>query len=83
MQLLWKILSFPLIVLVKIYQYLISPIFPASCRYTPTCSNYMLESIRVWGPFKGTWLGIRRISSCHPWGGHGHDPVPEKKNVKP
>jgi hypothetical protein len=83
MQLLWKILSFPLIVLVKIYQYLISPIFPASCRYTPTCSNYMLEAIRVWGPFKGTWLGIRRISSCHPWGGHGHDPVPEKKNVKP
>lgn len=83
MKLLWKILSFPLIVLVKIYQYLISPIFPASCRYTPTCSNYMLEAIRVWGPFKGTWLGIRRISTCHPWGGHGHDPVPEKKNVKP
>ncbi|MFN5148514.1 MAG: membrane protein insertion efficiency factor YidD [Flavobacteriia bacterium] len=77
-----KILSFPLIVLVKGYQYLISPILPASCRYTPTCSNYMLEAINIWGPFKGTWLGIRRISSCHPWGGHGHDPVPDKNKSK-
>lgn len=82
MNLLWKILAFPLIILVKGYQYLISPIFPATCRYTPTCSNYMLEAIRVWGPFKGTWLGIRRIASCHPWGGHGHDPVPEKHKSK-
>jgi putative membrane protein insertion efficiency factor len=74
-----KILSFPLIVLVKGYQYLISPIFPPTCRYMPTCSNYMLEAIKVWGPFKGTWLGIKRISTCHPRGGHGYDPVPEKK----
>jgi len=42
----------------------------------------MLEAINIWGPFKGTWLGIRRISSCHPWGGHGHDPVPDKNKSK-
>lgn len=79
MQIAKRILSFPIIVLVKIYQWIISPILPASCRYTPTCSNYMLEAINIWGPFKGTWLGLKRIGSCHPWGGHGHDPVPEKE----
>jgi uncharacterized protein len=79
MHLLKKVFGFPLIVLVKIYQYIISPIFPATCRYTPTCSHYMIEAINVWGPIKGTYLGLKRIGSCHPWGGHGHDPVPEKK----
>ncbi|MFN3800539.1 membrane protein insertion efficiency factor YidD [Belliella pelovolcani] len=67
-----KIAIFP----VLIYQYLISPLFPASCRYTPTCSNYMKQAIMKHGVFKGGWLGIKRIASCHPWGGHGHDPVP-------
>ena len=62
---------------VKVYQYLISPILPASCRYNPTCSNYMIQAIKEWGPLKGVWLGVRRISSCHPWGGMGDDPVPE------
>lgn len=79
MRVLFTILSFPIIILVKIYQWIISPLFPQSCRYTPTCSNYMLEALKVWGPFKGTYLGIKRIASCHPWGGHGHDPVPERK----
>jgi putative membrane protein insertion efficiency factor len=79
MQMIFKILSFPILLLVKMYQWVISPIFPASCRFTPTCSNYMLEAVRVWGPFKGTYLGVRRILSCHPWGRHGHDPVPQKK----
>jgi putative membrane protein insertion efficiency factor len=65
---------------VKVYQYLISPILPQSCRYNPTCSNYMIGAIKEWGPLKGTWLGIKRISSCHPWGGMGEDPVP--KNPK-
>lgn len=74
-----KILSFPFIALVKIYQWIISPIFPQSCRYTPTCSHYMIEAINVWGPFKGVYLGVKRIGSCHPWGGQGHDPVPQKK----
>jgi uncharacterized protein len=62
---------------VKIYQYVISPIFPASCRYNPTCSHYMIHAIKEWGPLKGSWMGIRRISSCHPWGGMGEDPVPD------
>ena len=74
------ILISPLIFLVKIYQWFISPILPASCRYTPTCSHYMIEALKVWGPIKGTFLGIKRIASCHPRGGHGYDPVPEKKN---
>jgi putative membrane protein insertion efficiency factor len=74
-----KIIGFPLILLIKIYQYLISPIFPAACRFKPTCSSYMIESIKVWGPGKGLFLGIKRILSCHPWGGHGDDPVPQKK----
>jgi len=72
------ILISPLIFLVKIYQWFISPILPASCRYTPTCSHYMIEALKVWGPIKGTFLGIKRIASCHPHGGHGYDPVPEK-----
>lgn len=79
MQTIRLILGFPIIVLVKIYQWIISPLLPQSCRYTPTCSVYMIEAIRVWGPIRGTWLGLKRIASCHPWGGHGHDPVPERK----
>ncbi|WP_341902516.1 membrane protein insertion efficiency factor YidD [Fluviicola taffensis] len=68
-----------LIIPVKIYQWVISPILPNSCRYDPTCSAYMIEALRIHGPIKGLWLGTRRISRCHPWGGHGYDPVPEKR----
>jgi len=75
-----QILNFPIVLLVKLYQYIISPIFPASCRYTPTCSSYMLDALKEWGVLKGTYLGLKRILSCHPWGGHGHDPVPRKNN---
>ena len=67
---------FPLVVVVKFYQLCISPIFPASCRYNPTCSQYALEALRRHGLFKGSWLAFRRIMRCHPWGGHGDDPVP-------
>ena len=49
---------------------------PARCRYTPTCSEYGLQAIQKYGPFKGGWLTLKRMGSCHPWGGHGHDPVP-------
>jgi len=67
-----KIAIFPVLV----YQYTISPLFPASCRYTPTCSQYAKEAILKHGVFKGGWMAIKRIISCNPWGGHGHDPVP-------
>lgn len=63
---------------VRFYQMAISPLFPPSCRYTPSCSQYMIEAIRVWGPFRGLWMGIRRILRCNPFGGHGHDPVPPR-----
>lgn len=73
-----KAISFVLILLVKFYQYAISPFLPNSCRYTPTCSQYMIEAIKKYGFIKGGWLGLKRLSSCHPWGGHGHDPVPKR-----
>lgn len=62
--------------LIRFYQIFISPIFPSSCRYQPTCSVYAFEAIEQHGVLKGGWLGIRRISRCHPWGGSGYDPVP-------
>ncbi|GAB4131625.1 MAG: membrane protein insertion efficiency factor YidD [Bacteroidia bacterium] len=65
-----------LIGMIRFYQSAISPHFAPTCRFTPTCSSYGIEAIRKHGPVKGTWLVIRRISRCHPWGGHGHDPVP-------
>ncbi len=71
-----KIAIFPLVALVKFYQCCISPFTPPSCRYTPTCSEYALQALRKYGPFKGGWLALKRILRCHPWGGHGYDPVP-------
>jgi len=76
-EILKKIIQFPFILLIKIYQWIISPILPASCRYTPTCSQYSIEAIKEWGILKGGWMAIKRISSCNPWGGCGHDPVPK------
>jgi len=64
------------LLVIRIYQIFISPLFGASCRYTPTCSQYGLLAIKKYGPFKGGWLTLKRIGRCHPWGGHGHDPVP-------
>ncbi len=66
---------------VKVYQWVISPILPSACRYTPTCSTYTIEAIKEWGPLKGGWLGLKRIASCNPWGGTGDDPVPRKHNA--
>lgn len=74
-----KLLGKLLIGLVKFYQAAISPIFPAACRYSPTCSHYMVQAIQLHGPIKGTWLGLKRIGRCHPWGSSGHDPVPPKQ----
>lgn len=71
-----RVAAFPLIVLVRFYQYCISPLKPPCCRFTPTCSAYALQALRKYGPIKGGWLAIKRILRCHPWGGSGYDPVP-------
>ncbi|WP_314203486.1 membrane protein insertion efficiency factor YidD [Capnocytophaga bilenii] len=69
-------MKYLLIFLVRFYQVVVSPLKPPSCRYTPTCSQYALEALKKYGAFKGGWMAIKRISSCHPWGGSGYDPVP-------
>lgn len=74
-----KLFSKLFIFLVRIYQGLISPWFPSSCRHQPTCSSYTIQSIHIWGPFKGVWMGMKRLAKCHPWGTSGYDPVPKKK----
>lgn len=71
-----NVLSKMLIGLIKLYQVTLSPYIGRACRYTPTCSNYGIEAIQKHGPFKGTWLTIKRVLSCNPWGGSGYDPVP-------
>ena len=76
MKTIWQLLSLPFIRLIKLYQWIISPWLGQKCRYTPTCSHYAVEALKKYGPLKGLWLAIKRISRCHPWGGHGYDPVP-------
>ncbi|MCZ4245742.1 membrane protein insertion efficiency factor YidD [Pedobacter punctiformis] len=71
-----KIFGWLFLGLIRIYQYAISPMLGANCRFTPTCSQYGMEAIRKYGPFKGGWMALKRIGRCHPWGKHGHDPVP-------
>nr|WP_206172592.1 membrane protein insertion efficiency factor YidD [Treponema phagedenis] len=71
-----KILSIICIGVIKFYQKAISPLFPPTCRYYPTCSAYALESIKKYGPFKGVFLAIKRILRCHPFHKGGYDPVP-------
>ncbi|MBK6564932.1 MAG: membrane protein insertion efficiency factor YidD [Saprospiraceae bacterium] len=78
MKIINKIFIFP----VKLYQWILSPLLGKNCRFEPTCSHYMIQAIDEWGPIKGIWLGIKRIGKCHPWGPHGHDPVPKNPNKK-
>ncbi|MDG1328664.1 MAG: membrane protein insertion efficiency factor YidD [Flavobacteriaceae bacterium] len=73
-----NILIYPFVLLIKGYQILISPLLPSTCRYDPTCSHYAIDALKTHGFLKGTLLAIKRIGSCHPWGGSGYDPVPEK-----
>ena len=71
-----KLFSKILIGFVRFYQAFLSPLFGAKCRYTPTCSSYSIEAIKKYGSRKGFVLAVKRILSCHPWGGSGYDPVP-------
>lgn len=65
-----------LIGLIRLYQITLSPWLGGACRYTPTCSNYGIQALEKYGAFKGSWLTIKRVVSCNPWGGSGYDPVP-------
>jgi putative membrane protein insertion efficiency factor len=76
MKLLSNFFQFLLLGLIRIYQRAISPYLMPSCRYTPNCSAYGIDAIKKHGPAKGGLLTIKRVCSCHPWGGHGYDPVP-------
>jgi putative membrane protein insertion efficiency factor len=71
-----QIISYPFIILIKIYQVIISPLLGPKCRFTPTCSLYAMEAFKKYGLFKGFWLAVKRVSRCHPRGGSGYDPVP-------
>jgi putative membrane protein insertion efficiency factor len=71
-----RLLGLPLIALIRVYQWVISPWLGPRCRYEPSCSHYAVEALKKYGLLKGSWLALRRISRCHPWGGHGIDPVP-------
>jgi len=71
-----KFIIFLLLLPIKFYQKAISPLFPPSCRFTPTCSQYAIEAITKHGAIKGFFLAIKRILKCHPWGKFGYDPVP-------
>ncbi|MFH5886096.1 membrane protein insertion efficiency factor YidD [Halalkalibaculum sp. DA3122] len=72
-------MKYLLIGLVRLYQLILSPYLPSSCRYHPTCSQYSIEALRKHGAIKGGWLTIKRIARCHPWSSGGFDPVPEPK----
>lgn len=71
-----------IIACVRCYQYCLSPYMMAHCRFHPSCSGYAVEALQIHGLFKGLWLTLRRISSCHPWHAGGYDPVPEKRKDK-
>ena len=64
---------------IRLYQIAISPLFPASCRFTPTCSQYAIEAVERFGILKGGWLSLKRIARCHPFHPGGYDPVPERE----
>jgi putative membrane protein insertion efficiency factor len=76
MRRLGRVFAWPLIWLVWLYRYGISPLIGANCRYQPSCSAYAEEALRTHGALRGGWLTLKRIGRCHPWGGSGYDPVP-------
>ena len=72
-----------LIVLIRVYQKVISPLKPPTCRFYPTCSAYTAEALKTHGPWRGLYLGIRRVLKCHPFYPGGYDPVPPRGHVHP
>lgn len=62
---------------IHLYRYTLSPLIGPRCRFAPSCSEYALEAVSRHGPVAGSWMAARRICRCHPWGGHGYDPVPD------
>ena len=77
-----KIIIFPFVLFIRVYQLIISPMIGSNCRFIPTCSEYAMESLREYGLIKGIFLSIKRIGKCHPWGSHGYDPIPTKMEKK-
>ncbi len=77
-----KIIIFPFVLLIRVYQLIISPMLGSNCRFIPTCSEYAMESLKEYGLIKGIFLSIKRIGKCHPWGSHGYDPIPNKMEKK-
>jgi hypothetical protein len=63
---------------VQVYRYAVSPLLGVNCRFAPSCSEYAIEALHRHGALRGVWLAVRRIARCHPWGGHGYDPVPPR-----
>ena len=61
--------------IIRFYQYAISPLLKPSCRFTPSCSQYGIDAVNKYGAFKGSWMALKRILRCHPWGKSGYDPV--------
>jgi len=68
-------LKFIPLAIIRFYQYAISPLLKPSCRFIPSCSQYGLDAVNKYGAFKGSWMALKRIFRCHPWGGSGYDPV--------
>ncbi|MEM8640428.1 MAG: membrane protein insertion efficiency factor YidD [Cyanobacteria bacterium P01_G01_bin.54] len=71
-----------LLLLIRLYRWFISPLFPPTCRFQPTCSQYALQAVERFGPWRGSWLALKRIGRCHPFHPGGYDPVPDAETSK-